>query len=112
MNSLCFCFCRFLKQKSRLPEGVFFEFLLWASPANYAYESLVVNEMNGLTGLSLTSKIGKEEVQSPELTGSEITSCFGFMDRVDYDMRMLGFMVVFYFTAVWIAMEILGRERR
>ena len=68
--------------------------------------------MNGLTGLSLTSKIGKEEVQSPELTGSEITSCFGFMDRVDYDMKMLGFMVVFYFAAVWIAMDVLGRERR
>ena len=115
INPLTILFClpnRYLKQKSRLPDGQIFEFLLWASPANYAYETLVVNEMNGLTDLRLTPKHGNEKITSPTLKGEDITRCFGFNDQIPEDLRTLGFMAAIYFGAVWLAMEVFGRERR
>jgi ABC-type multidrug transport system ATPase subunit/ABC-type multidrug transport system permease subunit len=105
-------FCGYLKQKSRLPDGLLYTFLLWASPGNYAYETLVVNEFDGLNDLYLTSKIGSETISSPRLSGADISHCFGFTDRIPYNLKMLSGMAAVYFAAVWLAMEIFGRERR
>jgi len=68
--------------------------------------------MNGLTDLRLTTKLGNEKITSPTLKGEDITRCFGFNDQIPEDLRTLGFMAAIYFGAVWLAMEVFGRERR
>ena len=60
-------FCGYLLSKNRIPDG-----WSWAqdwSPANYAYEALVLNEFDGIDGLYVTSVVGENKVTAGPFTG-------------------------------------------
>jgi ABC-type multidrug transport system permease subunit len=103
-------FCGFLLNKKRIPDG--FEWILWWSPGNYAYEALVENEFQGLDGLYITSVLADEVIRAGPFTGSNLAHCFGFEDRVGTDVWTLVIMAGVYFTAVLIVMELFIKEKR
>mmetsp|Transcript_1019 Transcript_1019/g.1696 ORF Transcript_1019/g.1696 Transcript_1019/m.1696 type:complete len:319 (-) Transcript_1019:308-1264(-) len=103
-------FCGFLLNKKRIPAG--FEWILWWSPGNYAYEALVENEFTGLEDLYITSVLADEVIRAGPFTGTNLAHCFGFEDRVTSDVWTLLVMAGVYFGAVMVVMELFIKEKR
>jgi len=103
-------FCGFLLAKDSIPDA--FNFLVWWSPASYAYEALVYNEFDGLENLYITTTISKSTVSAGPFTGAEIAHCFKFLDEVGYDTVMLLIMAGGYFALVLVVMQIFVKEKR
>jgi ABC-type multidrug transport system permease subunit len=103
-------FCGFLFSKRDLP--LVLQWILWWSPGNYTFEALVVNEMAGLEGLYVTTTISHSEARAGPFTGEELSTCFGFIGTVNFDLAILVVMSGFYFSVMVFVMKIFMKEVR
>ena len=103
-------FCGYLLSKNRIPDG-----WSWAqdwSPANYAYEALVLNEFDGIDGLYVTSVVGENKVTAGPFTGEQILHCFGFIKDIPSMVRSLWIMAAVYLSAIFLLLKTIIRESR
>jgi ABC-type multidrug transport system permease subunit len=95
----------FLLNKDHIP--VILSWLQYISFFNYAFEALIVNELEDMT--LITQKMGID-IQVP---GRVLLSTFGFhSNNFSKDVTLLIFMLFLFLTLSLIALKFLVKERR